>query len=80
MLNERAYDLQEALTIALREEVGDDPVDRPRLMALRDSFRKTLENAVSPDNTVTDMDYRAQLAAAFEAVYQRLYDASRVSR
>lgn len=80
MLNERAYNLQEALTIAIREEVGDDPVDRMRLITLRDSFRKTLENAASPDNTVTDMDYRAQLAAAFEAVYQQIFAASRASQ
>lgn len=77
MLDDRAYNLQRALTAAIREDVGEDPVERARLVALRASFEKTLQTVVSPDNTVSDIDHRAQLAAAFEAVYQRLYAASR---
>ena len=79
-MHNRAAQLLDAFTSAIREEVGDDPVDRHQLMALRESFRRTLENAASPENMVTDMNYRAQLAVAFDAAYQRIYAASRVSR
>jgi hypothetical protein len=77
-LHNRAEQLLDAFTIAIREEVGEDPVDRRQLVALRASFRRTLENAAPPENTVTDMSYRAQLAVAFDAAYQRIYAASRV--
>ena len=66
------------LWLAIRREVGDDPVERQHLEALRKSFQKMLENITSPDNTVNDMKYRAHLTAAFDAVYQRIYAASRV--
>jgi hypothetical protein len=77
-LDSQAEKLRDAFTAAIREEVGEDPVDRRQLVTLHASFRKTLENAASPDSTVTDMNYRAQLAAAFDAAYQRIYAASRV--
>lgn len=79
-MSRQADKLREAFMTAIREEVGEDPVDLQQLEALHASFRKTLENAVSPENTVTDLNYRAQLAAAFEAAYHRIYAASRVSR
>jgi hypothetical protein len=78
-LYNQAGKLRDAFTIAIREEVGEDPVDRRQLVALHKSFRDTLENATSADSTVTDMNYRAQLAAAFDAAYHRIYAASRVS-
>jgi hypothetical protein len=78
-LDSQAEKLRDAFTAAIREEVGEDPVDRCQLVALHTSFRRILENAASADSTVTDMNYRAQLAAAFDAAYQRIYAASRVS-
>ncbi len=76
----RAYNLWEALTAAIREKLGNDPVDRRQLLTLHDSFREVLESAVSPDNAVSDMNHRAQLASTFEEVYQHIYAASHLAR
>jgi hypothetical protein len=77
VLDERAFAMRNALTQALREHLGPDPVDPAALVQLRASFTRTLETAQSPDDAVSDLRYRALLAAEFDRIYQELLQASR---
>jgi hypothetical protein len=76
-MDERTSAMRSALTQAIREQLGPDPVDPQALAQLRESFVRTLETAQSPDQAVTDMRYRAMLAAEFDSIYQKLLQASR---
>jgi hypothetical protein len=76
VLDERAYAMRSALTQAIREQLGPDPVDPEALAQLRASFVRTLETTKSQDDAVSDMRYRALLAAEFDRIYQQLLQAS----
>ncbi|MBC9209551.1 hypothetical protein IBL26_22095 [Roseomonas aerophila] len=69
--------MRTALTQAIREHLGPDPVDLAALDQLRASFVRTLETAQSQDEAISDMRYRALLAAEFDRIYQELLQASR---
>ncbi|MBC9210021.1 hypothetical protein IBL26_24535 [Roseomonas aerophila] len=76
-MDERAYAMRDALIQAIREQVGPDPVNPEALAQLRASFVRMLETAQSQDEAVSDMRYRALLAAEFDRIYQELLQASR---
>jgi hypothetical protein len=77
LLDERAYAMRSALTQAIREQLGPDPVAPEALAQLRESFVRILETAQSQDEAVSDMRYRALLAAEFDRIYHELLQAGR---
>ena len=70
-----------ALLTSIREELGEGVRDRSQLLECYTSLKRTLSEAPSPNTqAISDMGYRAILAAELEAIFMELYDAARDSR
>jgi hypothetical protein len=70
-----------ALLTSIQEELGEDVRDRSQLLECYTSLKRTLSEVPSPTTEViSDMGYRAILAAELEAIFMELYDAARDSR
>jgi hypothetical protein len=69
-----ASTVKTALLTAVREQLGEDPIQRSVLVTHFLSLRRVLENAPSPDQgIISDVKYRALLSAQIETLFAELY-------
>jgi hypothetical protein len=77
-LDELKAGVHAALLTAIRAELGEGVLDRHQLLDCYTSLKRSLTSAPSPDGTViSDIGYRAMLAAELEAIFMQLYDEAR---
>jgi hypothetical protein len=71
--------LREALRAAVQEAISSGPVDDASLETLRRSLERTLQTTTSsPVPTVTDIRYRAMIAALLDEIFTEIRAARRV--
>ena len=77
-LTELQSSVHAALLTAIRDELRESVLDRHRLLECYTSLKRSLSEAPSPnDAVISDMGYRAMLAAELETVFMQLYDKAR---